>query len=211
LIFRKEFYMFGRASSLTGEVRSDRRRIRAGSAVMAILLCAGVSMNIGCQKQEQTVVKERAVNVRVWTAETRSLRPFVESIGTLKPYEEVTVSSEVDGILKSIHVDEGAPVSRGQLVAEIKDIDYRLAEEQATAALKQAQASLANAKLEYQRKEALYRRNWSRSSSLMISPRASPSPRGMWNGRRPGAIWRMKSCPRRRFLPPWRAASWRKR
>ncbi|MBN2439565.1 MAG: efflux RND transporter periplasmic adaptor subunit [Deltaproteobacteria bacterium] len=149
--------MFGRTSSLTGEVRTDRRRIRIGSVVMAILLCAGVSLNIGCRKQEQKVAKERAVNVRVWTAETRSLRPYVESIGTLKPYDKVTVSSEVDGILKSIHVDEGSPVSRGQLVAEIKDVDYRLIAEQATAALKQAQASLANAEREYQRKEALYR------------------------------------------------------
>jgi len=138
-------------------VQPDRKRLRAGSVVLAFLLSAGVSLNIGCQKQEQKVQKERAVNVRVWTAETRSLRPFVESIGNLKPYDEVTVSSEVDGILKSIHVDEGSPVSHGQLIAEIKDTDYRLAEEQAAAALKQAQASLANARLEYQRKEALYR------------------------------------------------------
>jgi membrane fusion protein (multidrug efflux system) len=149
--------MFGRTSSLTGEVRSDRQRIKAGSVVMAILLCAGVSLNVGCKKQEQKVVKERAVNVRVWPAETRSFRPFVESLGTLKPYDAVIVSSEVDGILKSIHVDEGSPVSPGLLIAEIKDTDYRLAEEQVAAALKQAQASLANAKLDYQRKEALYR------------------------------------------------------
>ena len=149
--------MFGRTSSLTGEVRSDRQRIRAGSVVMAILLCAGVSLNIGCKKQEQKAAMENAVNVRVWTAETRSLRPFVESIGTLNPYEIVNVSSELDGILKAIHVDEGSPVTPGQVIAEIKETDYRLAEEQVTAALKQAQASLANAKLEHQRKEALYR------------------------------------------------------
>jgi membrane fusion protein (multidrug efflux system) len=149
--------MFGRTSSLTGEIRSDRQRIRTGSVVMAILLVAAISLSIGCKKQEQKVVKERAVNVRVWTAETRSLRPFVESIGTLKPYDEVSVSSEVDGILKSIQVDEGSPVSRGQLIAEIKETDYRLAGEQMNAALKQAQASLDNSKLEYQRKEALYR------------------------------------------------------
>jgi membrane fusion protein (multidrug efflux system) len=148
--------MFGRTSSLTGEVRSDRQRIRAGSVLMAILLCAGVSLN-GCKKQEQKVVKEKAVNVRVWTAETRSLRPFVESIGTLNPYDVVTVSSELDGILNSIRVDEGSPVSKGQLVAEIKDIDYQLALEQAASMLKQAEAALANAKLEHQRKEALYR------------------------------------------------------
>jgi RND family efflux transporter MFP subunit len=124
---------------------------------MAILLCVGVSLNIGCKKQEQKAATENAVNVRVWTAETRSLRPFVESIGTLNPYEIVNVSSELDGILKTIHVEEGSPVTPGQVIAEIKETDYRLAEEQVTAALKQAQASLANAKLEYQRKEALYR------------------------------------------------------
>ncbi len=149
--------MFGQTSSLTGEVRSGQPRIKAGWVIMAMILCAGLSLNVGCKKQEQKAVKERAVNVRVWTAENRSLRPFVESIGTLKPYDEVTVSSEVDGILKSIQADEGSPLSRGQLIAEIKDTDYRLAEEQMTAALKQAQASLANSKLEYQRKEALYR------------------------------------------------------
>ena len=67
------------------------------------------------------------------------------------------VSSELDGILKTIRVDEGSPVTRGQLIAEIKETDYRLAVEQAAAILKQAEATLANAKLEYQRKEALYR------------------------------------------------------
>jgi membrane fusion protein (multidrug efflux system) len=63
----------------------------------------------------------------------------------------------LDGILKSIRVDEGSTVSRDQLVAEIKDTDYQLAMEQATSILKQAEAALANSKLEYQRKEALYR------------------------------------------------------
>lgn len=149
--------MFGRTSSLTGESRLGQRRVRVGSAVMAILLGVAVTANLGCNKQEQKVVKERAVNVRVWTTENRSLRPFVESIGTLNPYDMVTISSELDGILKSIHVDEGSSITRGQLIAEIKETDYQLAVEQAAAALKQAEAALANAKLEHQRKESLYK------------------------------------------------------
>ncbi|MBU1964992.1 MAG: efflux RND transporter periplasmic adaptor subunit [Proteobacteria bacterium] len=149
--------MFGRTSSLTGENGSNRRRFRAGAFIVAILLCAALFANVGCKKPEQKAVKDRAVNVRVWTAEIRSLRPFVESVGTLKPFEEVIVSSEVDGILQSIRVDEGSPVSRGQLVAEIKDTDYRLDAERTEAALKQAEASLANANQEHRRKEALYR------------------------------------------------------
>src|SRR5665647_1664407 len=121
--------MLGRTSPLTGENGAARGSIRAGAVIMAVLLCAAVSASVGCQKQEQKVQKERAVNVRVWTAENRPLRPFVESIGTLNPYEIVNVSSELDGILKTIHVDEGSPVTRGQVIAEIKETDYQLAVE----------------------------------------------------------------------------------
>jgi RND family efflux transporter MFP subunit len=128
-----------------------------GAIILALLLCAMVLLNVACSKKEQKVQKEKAVNVQVRPAETRSLRPFVDSIGTLNPYDVVNVSSELDGILKSIRVDEGSPVSRGQLIAELKDTDYQLAAEQAAAVQKQAEAALANARQEHQRKEALYR------------------------------------------------------
>jgi len=149
--------MFGRSSSLIGNKESSRYSFRTGAFIAAILLCTAPFVHSGCKKPEQKAVKEQAVNVRVRTAENRSLRPFVESVGTLKPYEEVMVSSEVDGILRSIRVDEGSPVSRGQLIAEIKDTDYRLDAERVEAVLKQAEASLANANQEHKRKEALYR------------------------------------------------------
>ena len=149
--------MSGRTLPLNGENGAAHGRIRGGAVVMAVLLCVALSAAVGCKKQEQKVVKERAVNVRVWTAETRSLRPFVESIGTLNPYEIVNVSSELDGILQSIGVDEGSLVSRNQLIAVIKDTDYNLAVEQAGAVLRQADAALANAVQEHQRKQALYR------------------------------------------------------
>ena len=149
--------MSGRTLPLTGEKRSVHGRIRGGAAIIAVLLCVVVSAGVGCKKQEQKVVKERAVNVRVWTAESRPLRPFVESIGTLNPYEVVNVSSELDGILLSIGVDEGSPVARNQPIAVIKDTDYTLAAEQAGAILRQAEAALANAVQEHRRKEALYR------------------------------------------------------
>ncbi len=105
--------MSGRTSPLTGGNGAERG-VRAGAVIMAVLLGAAVSAGVGCQKKEQKAQKERAVNVRVWTAENRSLRPFVESIGTLNPYEMVNVSSELDGILKTINVDEGSPVTRGR-------------------------------------------------------------------------------------------------
>jgi membrane fusion protein (multidrug efflux system) len=149
--------MLERTSPLNGGTIAVQGRVRTGAAVMAVILCIAVSAGVGCKKPEKKAVKEHAVNVQVGKAESRSLRPFVESVGTLNPYEMVNVSSELDGILQTIHVDEGSAVTSRQVIAEIKETDYRLAVEQAAAILKQAEAALANAKQEHERKEALYR------------------------------------------------------
>lgn len=87
---------------------------------------------------------EKVVNVKVMTVGTKLLRPYVEAVGTLKPLDEVTVSSEVEGVVEKIDVIEGAKVKRGALLVKIKDTDYRLALRQAEAVLKQAEANLAN-------------------------------------------------------------------
>jgi membrane fusion protein (multidrug efflux system) len=111
----------------------------------------------GCKKEEKKAPAEKVINVLVQPAGKKSLKPFIESIGTLYPYEEVTVSSEVDGIIKEIRTDNGSPVSKGQILTIIDDSDYMLEVKRAEASLKQAEATLSNTKLEYQRKEALYR------------------------------------------------------
>jgi membrane fusion protein (multidrug efflux system) len=137
---------------------SDRPASKPSAArrLMAIVLMAlTVFVLASCQK-ENKAEPERLVNVRIWPAETRRVRPYLETTGTLKAFEEVIVSSEVDGILKAIPVDEGTPVGTGTLLAEINETDYRLDRQRSEAALKQAQASLANAKAEYKRKETLY-------------------------------------------------------
>jgi len=110
----------------------------------------------GCGKKEAPPA-ERVINVRVQTVEQKSFRPFVEAIGSLRAYEEVIASSQVDGLLIRVHAEEGTPVTRGKVLAEIDDTDYRLEVRRDEAALKQTEATLANAKVEYQRKNALYK------------------------------------------------------
>lgn len=109
----------------------------------------------GCQKNEAKVVEERTVNVRAQQVQLHSVRPQLESIGTINAYEEIFVSSRIEGILNSCAVKEGAEVPKGAVLADIEDIDYRLEVKRDEAALKQAEATLVNAKHEYQRKEAL--------------------------------------------------------
>lgn len=129
--------------------------IKRDSLIGLFLLMLFVSLISGCEKKEVKAPVEKAINVKVQPAEKGSLRPFVEAVGTLNPYEEVIVSAEVDGILKSVKVDEGTVVSKGMVLAEIDDTDYSLEVKRADASLRQAEANLSNTRLEYQRKEAL--------------------------------------------------------
>ncbi|MDQ5985312.1 MAG: AcrB/AcrD/AcrF family protein [Syntrophus sp. SKADARSKE-3] len=129
-----------------------RFRLIVIAVIMVMLfLCAG------CGKKEEKAAPEKVVNVKAVVVEKKSLRPYVEAIGSLKPYEEVIVSSEIDGILKKITVTEGMKVHKNMLLAEVNEIDYRLGVRQAEAALRQAEATLANARQEFQRKESLYK------------------------------------------------------
>ena len=123
--------------------------------LMTVLIALGIFSLTACQK-EKKAEPERLVNVRVWPAEIKKVQPYLETTGTLKADEEVVVSSEVDGLIRKIHVDEGMPVHARTLLAEINETDYQLDWKRSEAAYKQAQASLANAQAEYKRKDALY-------------------------------------------------------
>jgi membrane fusion protein (multidrug efflux system) len=120
-----------------------------------MLLALGAAS--GCKKKDDGKPAERIVNVRVQAAETKSFRPFVEAIGNLKAYEEVAASSQLEGLVTRIYVDEGSPVSKGKVLAHIDDTDYRLDAQRNEAALKQTEATLANTKIEHQRKNALFK------------------------------------------------------
>ncbi|HPX31733.1 MAG TPA: efflux RND transporter periplasmic adaptor subunit [Smithella sp.] len=131
--------------------------VTALKSVLLILLAAVIALSLASCKKKEKAVKENLINVRIAQAVKKQVRPYIETTGTLKADEEVVISSEVDGIVKTVTVEEGSAVERGTLLAEINDIDYALDAKRADAALKQAQANLANVKAEFQRKDALFR------------------------------------------------------
>jgi membrane fusion protein (multidrug efflux system) len=133
------------------------KKLGTASLIIFLLLLSGIFMSSGCGKNEAKVPEEKGMNVKIWTVEQKSLRPYVEAIGTLKPFEEVIISSEVDGIVMNVKVSEGSPVAKGMTLVEINETDYRLEVRRAEASSRQTEASLANAKLEYERKSALYK------------------------------------------------------
>ena len=71
--------------------------------------------------------------------------PFGETVkanGTLAAYDQTTVSVKVPGRVRTISVDLGSVVLRGQVIAQLDSEDYRLRVQQSEASLAQARARL---------------------------------------------------------------------
>lgn len=71
--------------------------------------------------------------------------PFGETVtanGTLAAFDQTTVSVKVPGRIRTISVDLGTVVSRGQVIAQLEPEDYKLRVQQSEAALAQARARL---------------------------------------------------------------------
>lgn len=82
---------------------------------------------------------------QVKTARVAEL-PFGEAVtanGTLAAYDQTTASVKVPGRLRTITVDLGSVVRRGQVVAQVEPQDYNLRIQQAEAALAQARARVS--------------------------------------------------------------------
>lgn len=133
-----------------------RKGTRMDLLMMLVMVLCTSLLGLGCADKKDTTKAEKTINVKVWITEKKPIRPYIEAVGSLDPNEEVLISSEVDGILKNIPLDEGIPVSRGTVLAKVNDIDYRLGVQSAEAALRQAQANLDNAKIVYERMNALF-------------------------------------------------------
>jgi len=108
-------------------------------SVVPLLL---ILISCGEKASTKTAPEERIYNVQVRAAEKKPLQPFVEAVGTLNPHDEVTVSSEVEGILKDLKVDEGTKVSKDMLLAVIDDTDYNLEMKRAEGVLEAAKSRL---------------------------------------------------------------------
>lgn len=72
-----------------------------------------------------------------------AMEQVVTVTGTLAAQDQATVSAKVPGRIKTITVDLGSVVRKGQLLAQIEQQDYQLRLQQAEAALAQARARLS--------------------------------------------------------------------
>ena len=84
----------------------------------------------------------RPVSVSVLQIAKKQIRRNVESVGSLFPLDEVTVSSEVEGRVEQVLVDVGDHVSAGQTIVKVVPTELQLTLDQQRATLQQARARL---------------------------------------------------------------------
>jgi RND family efflux transporter MFP subunit len=112
------------------------------SFLMLLSLPACSSGKASKTKVDGTSDPERIVPVKVVAAESRQVRRTVEAVGSLFPYDETVVSSEVDGRAENVLVDVGDQVTKGQTLVEILSTEFKLTSEQQEALLEGAKAKL---------------------------------------------------------------------
>jgi RND family efflux transporter MFP subunit len=127
-----------------------------GGVALALIVVNGIWSRSSSEAQLKELASATAVpTVAVVAPDRAANKSSLDLPGRLEAYSRAPIYARVSGFLKAWHVDIGAPVKAGQLLAEIEapDLDQQLL--QARAALASAQAGEALALVTAQRWQTL--------------------------------------------------------
>ena len=121
-----------------------------GGCTLIAMICTACQDNPSASAQqnrpreEANAPKELSApkQVKVALVIDTPLERTTVALGSLVAFDQATISVKVPGRLRSITVDLGSIVQRGQLIAQIEPQDYQLRVQQAEAAVAQARVRL---------------------------------------------------------------------
>jgi RND family efflux transporter MFP subunit len=104
-----------------------------------VLLSAALALSAGCTKssaQQSGTRDAPAKAVKTGAVKQEGLRRAVDFVGTLAAEDEVTISSQADGVVMHVLADLGDPVRQGQPLVEIdrEKLEYNLDQQKAALA-----------------------------------------------------------------------------
>jgi multidrug efflux pump subunit AcrA (membrane-fusion protein) len=118
------------------------RRAGPAGVLLALLWAAGGTACARGRASDDVRSAIKPVRARVVPVVARKVARRVDSVGSLAPFEEVTISAEVEGRVDKVYVDVGDPVARGLALVKIHPIELSLSLDEQQAALRQIQARL---------------------------------------------------------------------
>jgi multidrug efflux system membrane fusion protein len=138
---------------------------------MAIFAVVGISGYFAYRhalraKTQSGPQAEKPIPVSLATAERANFPVLLKGLGTVLPFNTVTVRSRVDGEIVKIAFREGQTIQQGDLLAQIDPRPYQAALDQAVAKKAQDDATLSNAKLDLQRYSTLAKQEFASRQQL---------------------------------------------
>jgi membrane fusion protein, multidrug efflux system len=153
---------------------------KAGSRRLASLLVLLFlpSLFTACSGSSSSPSRARAntpqtVQVTVAPALRQDLPIYLTGLGSIEAYYTVSVKSRVDGQLVDVKFKEGESVKKGALLAVIDPRPYQVQLDQAQAQLFKDQATLRDAKLNYQRYKDLLQNSGAMSQQQVDTQQAT--------------------------------------
>lgn len=115
--------------------------MRLVSILVPVICLLGLT---ACNRQQPVQAKQDSgpIKVRSTRVVARDLQREVESVGTLFPYEEVIISSEIEGPVEEVKADLGDRVDAQQVLVRISEEEQRYILAQNEAQLRQALETL---------------------------------------------------------------------
>src|SRR5579872_1305193 len=155
--------------------QSKTGSLRLASLLVLLLL---PSFFTACSGSSSSPSRARAntpqtVQVTVAPALRQDLPIYLTGLGSIEAYYTVSVKSRVDGQLVDVKFKEGETVKKGALLAVIDPRPYQVQLDQAQAQLFKDQATLRDAKLNYQRYKDLLQNSGAMSQQQVDTQQAT--------------------------------------
>lgn len=112
--------------------------------IVAVVVLASLLTRVG---------RGESVGVQVQDLAKHAIRSSILASGKITYDERVSLTSEIVGMVRTVHVAEGGKVSKSQLVMELRDEEYAAAVEQNKALVGQRESDIERAKLNVQNAE----------------------------------------------------------
>ena len=145
-----------------------KNRTRIMLLAVAIVGVGGYVMHARSSRakpQEQARAEQR-IPVSLVAAHASQFPVLLKGLGTVVPFNTVTIRSRVDGEITNIAFREGETVQQGDLLAQIDPRPYQAALDQAVAKKAQDDATLKNAKLDLERYTTLAKQDFASRQQL---------------------------------------------
>src|SRR5450432_2253970 len=135
---------------------------RSGSWVKWTVILVATSVVVGGGILYFTGKNDAAPQYQTVTVTRGDIIQVVSATGTLNPVTNITVGSQISGIIQKLYVDWNSPVTAGQVVAQLDPATY-------AASVRSAQGDLASAKANQELQQAEAERSAELFTNKLVS------------------------------------------